>query len=226
MSVTDRRTRIASLIDYSVLKATATQEDVRKACAEARLYRFCNVTVNPCYVSKAANLLRGSGVKVCSVIGFPLGATTTVAKVTEALKAMEDGAEELDVVMNLGLMKSRMFEAVKEDVKSVVLAAKRRDPNALVKVIIEACYLTDEEKKKACQLTVAAGADFVKSSTGFGTGGATPSDISLMRKVVGPSVGVKASGGIKTLADVESLLLAGASRIGTSNGPSIIQEIT
>lgn len=203
---------VAGMIDHTLLKAEATPAEVEKLCAEAREYRFKSVCINPGYVSLAKRLLRGSGVLVCTVVGFPLGATTTATKAAETRDAVADGADEIDMVINIGALKSGEYEKVKHDMEAVVEAAKGR----VVKVILETHFLTDEEKVAACQLAVAAGVDFVKTSTGFGGGGATVADIALMRKVVGPNLGVKASGGVRTTEDAQKMISAGASRIGAS----------
>jgi len=192
---------------------------------EAKRYGFCNVTVNPAYVSVAAKELTGSGVKVGCVVAFPLGASTTEIKVAEALRGLQDGAEELDMVMNVGRMLSGRTDEVLSEEKAVVGAVKKLNPQAIVKVIIEACYLSEGQKREACRLAVEAGADFVKSSTGFGPAGAKVEDIRLMRETVGPRVGVKASGGIRSLKDVLEMLNAGADRVGTSDAPAIMEEI-
>jgi len=214
---------IAKYIDHTLLKPEATKEQIEKLCQEAKEYEFASVCVNPTWVSLASELLKGSSVKVCTVIGFPLGATTTETKVFEAKNAMEHGATELDMVINIGALKSRDDKLVKNDIQSVVEAAKGR---ALVKVIIETSLLTEEEKEKACRLSVEAGADFVKTSTGFSTGGATINDISLMRKVVGPDIGVKASGGVRSSEDAQQMIEAGATRIGASSGVAIVKGLT
>jgi len=214
---------IAKYIDHTLLKPEATKEQIEKLCQEAKEYEFASVCVNPTWVSLASELLKDSSVKVCTVIGFPLGATTTETKVFEAKNAMEHGATELDMVINIGALKSGDEELVKNDIQSVVEAAKGK---ALVKVIIETSLLTDEEKEKASRLSVEAGADFVKTSTGFSTGGATINDISLMRKVVGPDIGVKASGGVRSSEDAQQMIEAGATRIGASSGVAIVKGLT
>lgn len=205
---------IAKKIDHTMLKADAMTETIRKYCAEAKKYGFASVCVNTCHVPLVAEELKGTDVKTCCVVGFPLGAMSTAAKAFEAKNAVAEGAEEVDMVINIGAMKDRNYDFVKEDIAAVVEASKP----AIVKVIIETCLLTDEEKKKACLLSVEAGADFVKTSTGFATGGATPEDIRLMRETVGARAQVKASGGIRTPEEANAMLNAGADRIGAGNG--------
>lgn len=214
---------IARYIDHTHLKPYATKEDIIKLCDEAIQYGFYAVCVNPYRVKLAKDYLSGKGadVKVASVIGFPLGATPTEVKVFEAKKALDDGADELDMVINIGALKDGDYEYVKRDIEEVVKVAHEK--GAKVKVIIETCYLTDEEKVKACELAKEAGADFVKTSTGFGSGGATVEDVRLMRKVVGPEMGVKASGGIRTYDQAVAMIEAGANRIGTSSGVKIVE---
>ncbi len=212
---------MASMMDHTILKATATEDMIRQCCSEARENGFASVCINPCHVGLAASELKGSGVKVCTVIGFPLGANTPAIKAAEARKAVEEGAHEIDMVINIGAMKEGRFSYVEEEIKTVVAASK----GALVKVIIETCYLTDDEKTTACNAAAKAGADFVKTSTGFGTGGATVSDVALMRSAVGEGMGVKASGGIRTLSDAQDMVAAGANRLGVSASLSIIGEI-
>ena len=205
---------IAKKIDHTMLKADAKAETIRKYCAEAKEYNFASVCVNTCHIPLVAKELEGSDVKTCCVVGFPLGAMSTAAKAFEAKHAVSEGADEVDMVINIGAMKDENYDFVKEDIAAVVEASKP----AIVKVIIEACLLTDEEKKKACLLSVEAGADFVKTSTGFSTGGATVEDIKLMRETVGDKAQVKASGGIRTPEDADAMLKAGADRIGAGNG--------
>ena len=225
VSASERLTRIdpaiASLIDHTILKPEATRADVTKICREARQYGFASVCVNPYWVPLVASELAGSPVKVCSVIGFPLGATSTEAKVAESLAALRAGAQELDMVINVGALRSGDHEAVKLDVQGVVKAA--HDAGAIVKVILETALLDDNQKAVACTLCKLAGADFVKTSTGFGPGGATAHDVALMRGVVGPEMGVKASGGIRTLADLQAMTAAGATRIGASASVKIVE---
>ena len=214
---------IARLIDHTILKAFATQADVARICDEALRYTFASVCVNPVHVAFVAEKLAGSPVKVCSVIGFPLGATTTAAKVAETQQALADGAHEIDMVIDIGALKDGRHATVQQDIAAVATAAHAEQ--AHLKVIIETCYLTDEEKATACRLAQAAGADFVKTSTGFGSGGATEADVSLMRGVVGQALGVKASGGVRSLADALAMVRAGANRIGASSGVAIMQEV-
>ncbi len=212
---------LASMIDHTALKPDTTVDQIRKLCAEAKQYRFASVCVNPSWVPEAAALLKGSGVKVCTVIGFPLGATTSAAKAAETADAIKNGADEVDMVINVGSLKSGRADAVQSDIAAVVKAAKGR---ALVKVIIETCLLTDDEKVAACRAAQAAGADFVKTSTGFSTGGATVADVALMRKTVGPKMGVKAAGGIRNRAAAEEMVKAGANRLGTSASVAIVTD--
>ncbi|CEN79778.1 deoxyribose-phosphate aldolase [Paraclostridium sordellii] len=204
---------IANMIDHTILKAVATKEDVKKLCNEAKEYNFFSVCINPANIEFAKKELEGSSVKVCTVIGFPLGANTSEVKAFETKDAIKKGADEVDMVINIGALKDKDYDYVLNDIKAVVDAANKE---ALVKVIIETCYLTDDEKKIACELSVKAGADFVKTSTGFGTGGSTPEDIKLMREVVGPNIGVKASGGVRNQEDAKAVIKAGCSRIGAS----------
>ncbi|NJE05463.1 deoxyribose-phosphate aldolase [Thermococcus sp. M36] len=212
---------VAKYIDHTNLKPYATREDIIRLCEEAKKYGFYAVCVNPYRVRLAKEVLGDSGVKVATVIGFPLGATPTEVKVFEAKKALEDGADELDMVINIGALKDGDYEYVKNDIAEVVKVAHER--GAKVKVIIETCYLTEEEKVKACELAKEAGADFVKTSTGFGTGGATVEDVKLMRRTVGPEMGVKASGGVRTYEQALAMIEAGATRIGTSSGVKIVE---
>lgn len=216
-------TNIASKIDHTLLKPEATKEQVEKLCAEAKEYTFASVCVNPTWVKLCAGLLADTPVKVCTVIGFPLGASTPKTKAFETTDAIENGASEIDMVLNVGALKSKDIDLVKRDIEAVVHAAKGK---AIVKVILETCLLTKEEIKLASQLSKEAGANFVKTSTGFSTGGATIEDVSLMREVVGPNLGVKASGGVRSLEDVESMIHAGATRIGASSGVQIMQGLT
>jgi deoxyribose-phosphate aldolase len=214
---------IAKMIDHTLLKPETTKEQIVKLCEEAKQYNFASVCVNPTWVATAAELLKGSDVKVCTVIGFPLGANTPEVKAFETKNAIENGATEVDMVINIGALKSGDDELVEKDIRAVVEAAKGK---ALVKVIIETCLLTEEEKVRACELAVKAGADFVKTSTGFSTGGATVEDIALMRKTVGPEIGVKASGGVRDAQTAQAMIEAGATRIGTSSGVAIVQGKT
>ncbi|MEC5268223.1 deoxyribose-phosphate aldolase [Heyndrickxia coagulans] len=211
---------LAAYIDHTLLKPEATEKDILKLTAEAAQYHFASVCINPYWVKLAARELAGTGVKVCTVIGFPLGATTAETKAFETKKAIGDGADEIDMVINIGALKSGDIEAVEADIRAVVEAAQGK----LVKVIIETCLLTNEEKELACRLAVKAGAHFVKTSTGFSTGGATIEDVKLMRQTVGDKAGVKASGGIHTKAEAEAMIEAGATRIGASSGVKIVSE--
>ncbi|MDB8802021.1 MULTISPECIES: deoxyribose-phosphate aldolase [Romboutsia] len=211
--------KIAKMIDHTVLKAVTTKEEVIKVCDEAKEYGFFSVCINPTNIELAKKELEGSDVKVCTVIGFPLGANTKEVKAFETRDAIAKGADEVDMVINIGALKDKNYDLVYEDIKAVVDAANKE---ALVKVIIETCYLTDEEKVKACELAVKAGTDYVKTSTGFGTGGSTPADIKLMRETVGENIGVKASGGVRTAEDAKAVIEAGASRIGASASIAIV----
>lgn len=212
----------ASLIDHTLLKPEATDEDIKRLCGEAAKYHFASVCVNPTWVRVAACALQGSGVPVCTVIGFPLGATLPDVKAYEARRAIQDGAREVDMVINIGALKSGDDCLVEHDIHTVVEAA--HEYSITTKVIIETALLTDDEKVRACQAAKRAGADFVKTSTGFSKGGATVSDILLMRQTVGPDLGVKASGGVKNLEDARAMVEAGATRIGASVGVKIAQE--
>lgn len=211
---------IAKYIDHTLLKANATEAQIRRLCEEASEYHFASVCVNTCYVPLAAELLKGSGVKTCCVVGFPLGAMSTAAKAFEAADAVKNGAEEVDMVINIGAVKFGDWDYVAKDIEEVVKASHDK---ALVKVIIETCLLTDDEKVLACRTAKDAGADFVKTSTGFSIGGATVEDIRLMRETVGAEMGVKASGGIKTYEDAIAMIEAGATRIGASSGIAIVE---
>lgn len=210
---------MAKYIDHTILKPEASENDVRKVCDEAKKYHFASVCVNPSYIKFVAQSLAGSGVTPCCVVGFPLGATTVEAKSNETMDAVNNGAKEVDMVINVGAIKSGDWKLVKRDIEGVVGAARGR---AIVKVIIEACLLTDEEKVKACAISKLAGAHFVKTSTGFSKGGATVEDVRLMRQTVGPDIGVKASGGVKTYQDAVNMINAGANRLGTSSGVDIV----
>ena len=214
--------RVSHMIDHTLLKPDATQDQVAQLCYEAKKHSFASVCVNPSYVKLCADLLKDSDVLVCTVIGFPLGATSTETKVFEAQKAIRDGATEVDMVINVGALKSRDYERVERDIAAVARAVHAG--GAILKVIIEAALLTDEEKVAACQLAKVARADFVKTSTGFGPGGATAEDVALMRRVVGQGMGVKASGGIRSYEDAKKMIAAGASRIGASASVKIAQE--
>jgi deoxyribose-phosphate aldolase len=213
---------IASLIDHTLLKPDATRREIAELCREAAQFRFATVCVNPTWVALADALLRTSGVAVCAVVGFPLGASTTDTKAYETRRAIFDGAREIDMVINVGALKSGDLRLVERDIAGVVTAC--HECGALCKVIIEAALLEDEEKITACQLAKAAGADFVKTSTGFGPGGATTADVALMRRVVGAEMGIKAAGGVRDLAGVKAMIAAGATRVGASAGVRIVQE--
>lgn len=212
--------QLAKMIDHTLLRADATQSEINQLTEEAKQYQFASVCVNPGWVSYAAEQLQGSGVDICTVIGFPLGASTSETKAFETTDAIAKGATEVDMVINISALKDGKDDYVEQDIRAVVEAAAGK---ALVKVIIETCLLTDEEKVRACQAAVRAGADFVKTSTGFSTGGATPEDIALMRRTVGPDMGVKASGGVRSLEDMQKMIEAGATRIGASSGVKIMQ---
>jgi deoxyribose-phosphate aldolase len=212
---------IASLIDHTLLRPEATRADILQLCREARDYNFASVCVNPYWVPVAAAELAASPVLICTVVGFPLGATSTAAKVGETEAALAAGAQEIDMVQNIGALRGGDHSAVQQDIEGVVKAAHRH--GAIVKVILETALLDDDQKTAACLLAKAGGADFVKTSTGFGPSGATVHDVALMRRVVGPSMGVKASGGIRTLDDLEKMVAAGATRIGSSSGVKIVE---
>ncbi|WP_283265797.1 deoxyribose-phosphate aldolase [Streptococcus dysgalactiae] len=211
--------KINKYIDHTLLKADSVQSQFDQLIDEAKTYDFASVCVNPCWVAYAAEALKDSDVKVCTVVGFPLGATTSATKAFETKNAIANGADEIDMVINIGLLKQGDDQAVEDDIRAVVEASGDK----LVKVIIEACLLTDEEKVRACQLAVKAGVDFVKTSTGFSTGGATISDVKLMRQTVGSDIGVKAAGGARSLEDAMAFIEAGATRIGTSAGVTIMK---
>jgi len=213
---------VASAIDHTLLKPDATADDIDTLCREAREWKFATVCVNPTWVALAARRLQGSGVGVCSVVGFPLGATTPDVKQYEARRAIFDGATEIDMVLNVGALKSGDVRLVSEDIRAVVAACIERQ--VTTKVILETALLSDEEKATACTLAKAAGADFVKTSTGFGPGGATATDVALMRRVVGAEMGVKASGGVRDLQQMQAMVAAGATRIGASAGVRIVKE--
>lgn len=212
---------VAGIIDHTNLKPEASEEQIIKLCAEAKEYEFASVCVNPGYVSLAAEQLKGSAVNVCTVIGFPLGANTSSVKAFETRDAIANGATEVDMVVNIGMIKSGKWDYVKDDIRAVVEAAN----GTLVKVIIETCLLTDEEKVKVCELAKEAGADFVKTSTGFSKWGAKPEDVALMRKTVGPEMGVKASGGIHTAEEAIACINAGATRLGVSAGIAVVNGL-
>ncbi len=213
---------VAGLIDHTLLKADASRGEIEKLCREAAEFRFATVCVNPAWVALAATLLRGSGVGVCSVVGFPLGATTADVKQYETRRAIYDGASEIDMVINVGALKSGDLRTVEKDIEAVVDPC--RQCRVVSKVIIEAALLTDDEKIAASTLSKAAGADFVKTSTGFGPGGATAADVALMRRVVGAEMGVKAAGGVRDLEGLKAMVAAGATRVGASAGVRIVQE--
>jgi len=217
------KNELSKFIDHTVLKAETSEKAVEKVCKEALEYKFASVCINPCNVKLASKLLEGSEVKVCTVIGFPLGANTSKVKAFETEDAIANGAHEVDMVINIGKLKDKDYDYVREDIKAVVNVAKGK---ALTKVIIETCLLTDEEKVKACELAKEAGADFVKTSTGFSTGGATPADIKLVRETVGPDMGVKASGGVRNIDDAEAVIKNGATRIGASSSIDIVEGRT
>lgn len=211
---------INKLIDHTALKPNTNKESILKLIAEAKTYDFASVCVNPCWVALAHQELKNTDVKVCTVIGFPLGANTTEVKVFETKAAIEKGAQEIDMVINIAMLKDKEYDYVENEIHQIVEAAKDK---AIVKVIIETCLLTDEEKIKACELSQKAGADFVKTSTGFSTGGATVHDIALMRKTVGAEMGVKASGGVHTHEEALAMVEAGATRIGASAGVKLLK---
>lgn len=215
---------MAQFIDHTLLKPEATRDDIRKLCAEAAQYQFASVCVNPVWVKDAAQFLCGSGVEVCTVVGFPLGATSTDVKVYEARRCIFDGATEVDMVMQIGRLKSGDYDQVEEDIYQLSEACHQE--GVLLKVIIETALLTDEEKVKASLLCRCAGADYVKTSTGFSKGGATVKDVALMRRVVGPEMGVKAAGGVRDFEGAQQMLAAGATRIGASVGVKIVQNQT
>jgi deoxyribose-phosphate aldolase len=209
---------LAKLIDHTLLKPDAGEAELRRWAEEARAHGFCSVCVNPVNVAFVARLLQGSGVATCSVVGFPLGASASTVKAAETAQAVRDGAGEIDMVINIGALRDGRLDVVREDIAAVRAAC----PGKVLKVIIETCLLTDEQKRIACRLSVEAGADFVKTSTGFSTGGATEADIALMRAEVGPKIGVKASGGVRNLAQAQAMIAAGASRIGASSGVALV----
>ncbi|MBQ4570219.1 MAG: deoxyribose-phosphate aldolase [Bacilli bacterium] len=212
--------KVNKLIDHTVLKAFATEQEILKLCAEAKEYDFKSVCVNPVNVALAKKALEGSDVLVCTVVGFPLGANTKEIKALETLDAIKNGADEIDMVINIGKAKEHDFEYIEDEIKCVVTASAGKT----TKVIIETCYLSDEEKVECCKAAKAAGATFVKTSTGFGTGGATASDIKLMRETVGAEMGVKASGGVRSFDDVKLMVENGATRIGASSGIQIMKD--
>lgn len=211
---------ISKMIDHTILKPEATKSEIEQLCKEAMEYEFAAVCINPYHVSYCKEILKESNVKVATVIGFPLGANTKELKAFEALDAINNGADEIDMVINIGALKDKDYDLVKNDIKLVVDIAKEK---AIVKVIIETALLTDDEKTKACELSMEAGADFVKTSTGFSTGGATIEDVKLMKSVVGDKLEVKASGGVRDLDTAEKMIQAGASRLGTSSGIKLVK---
>lgn len=213
--------QLERLIDHTLLKPESTEGDIQTLCLEAKEHNFKSVCINPDWVGYASDLLQGTDVEVCTVIGFPLGANKTVTKVFEAQEAVKNGATEVDMVINIGRLKSEDFAYVYDDIAEVVKAVKGQ---AIVKVIIETCLLERNEKIRACEIAKRAGADFVKTSTGFSTGGATVEDVKLMRSTVGPELGVKASGGVRTPQDAQDMIEAGATRIGTSNGVKLVNN--
>lgn len=216
------REELLKYIDQTLLRPQATIEEMNVFLEEAKIYKFYAVCINPWFAKLAVETMKGSGVKVGVAIGFPFGATTTNTKVYEADEALENGVDELDMVINIGALKSKDYEYVENEIKKIVNLAGRK----VVKVILETCYLTDEEKVTACKIAMSSGATFVKTSTGFGPGGATVEDVRLMRQVVGDKLGVKASGGIRTLEDALKMISAGANRIGTSSGKAIIDALS
>ncbi len=209
----------AAIIDHTLLKPEATSAQIKQLCAEAKQFQFASVCIQPHFVAFAASELNNTSVKVCTVIGFPLGSNHTLVKVAETKQAIADGAHEIDMVINISWLKDHQDKQIIEEIRLIKQACGTK----ILKVILETCLLTEEEKIRACVLSQEAGADFVKTSTGFSTGGATIADITLMRKTVGPTLGVKASGGVKTLEDMKALVQAGATRIGTSSGVKLIQ---
>jgi deoxyribose-phosphate aldolase len=213
---------VAAMIDHTLLKPDATRANIEELCREAAQFKFATVCVNPSWVAAASRLLAGSGVGVCSVVGFPLGATTPDVKGFETQRAIFDGAREIDMVINIGALKSGELRVVERDIEAVTTPC--RSCGALSKVIIEAALLTDDEKITACTIAKAAGADYVKTSTGFASGGATPADVALMRRVVGAEMGVKAAGGVRDLEGMKAMIAAGASRVGASAGVKIVQQ--
>jgi deoxyribose-phosphate aldolase len=212
---------IARLIDHTILKPEAVRADVRQVAEESLRFQFASACINPCWVPMVAQMLRGSSVRVCTVVGFPLGATSTAAKVAETLTALREGAEEIDMVINIGALRGGEEDVVRQDIAAIT--APVHDHSGIVKVIIETALLTDDQKVLACSLAQEAGADFVKTSTGFAKSGATVADIELMRRAVGPNMGIKASGGVRTLEDLKAMVAAGATRVGASSSVKIIE---
>ena len=219
------RPQLARMIDHSILNPSATYDEVKKGCREALQYGFAAVVVNPYHVPIVARELKNSSVRVCSVISFPFGLSKTITKVHETRTALDEGAQEIDMVMNFSALKSGDPQFVRSDIKSVAQEARQSSAKIPVKVILENCYLTDDEKRQACRLVVQAGADYVKTSTGFGKSGATIEDVRLMREVVGPEFGVKAAGGIRTIQQALQMIEAGANRIGASASVSIVESL-
>ncbi len=213
---------IPSMIDHTLLKPDASKDMILKLCQEAMDYNLGQICVNPYHISYCKELLKDSDVKIATVVGFPLGANTKEVKAFESKEAVKNGAHEIDMVINIGALKDKDYDIVRDDIKEVVNASH---PNAIVKVIIETCLLTDEEKKIACKLSMEAGADFVKTSTGFSTGGATVEDVKLMKSVVGDMLEIKASGGVRDLESAKAMIQAGATRLGTSSGVKIVEEL-
>ena len=220
-----KRDQMAEIIDHTLLKATASEKDILLLCEEAGMYGFGYVCVNPCWIKKAAAELSGTKTRICTVIGFPLGATTTLTKLGEATEAMHNGCSGVDLVINLGALKSGYYRQVEEEIKAIADAVSAYHKDGHVKVIIETCYLSNQEKKDACLIARNAGACFVKTSTGFGSAGATVEDVTLIKSVIGQEMGIKAAGGIKTLAQAVAFVEAGATRLGTSSGIAIIKEM-
>lgn len=216
--------KLAQMIDHTRLNPESTEKDIESLCQEAINYRVWALCVNPIFVPLAKSFLSHSSIKICSVIGFPFGATTWEVKVLEAERAIRDGADELDVVANIGALRSGNFSLVEEELRQIVATAKRVKKDAIVKLIIECCFLDDSQKIDSCKVAMSAGADFVKTSTGFGPHGATIHDVKLLRKTVGPDFGVKAAGGIRAREDAMAMIEAGASRIGTSSAVKILRE--
>ena len=211
--------KLNKYIDHTILKADAKKEDIKRICEEAKKYNFASVCVNPANVKYVSDLLKGSEVKTCAVVGFPLGANTRETKVFEAKDCIENGADEIDMVINIGALKNGEFDRIYKEIKSIREACKEK----ILKVIIETCYISDEEKKKACELSLKAKADFVKTSTGFGTGGATFEDVKLMKKVIGDKAQIKASGGIRDYETAMKYIELGATRLGVSSGIAIVE---
>ena len=216
--------KITKMIDHTILKADASEEEVKVLCEEAKEYQFATVCINPYYIPQAVSILEGTDVGITTVVGFPLGNMTATAKAYETKEAVDLGATEVDMVINVGAMKDKKYDYIRTEIEGVVRAAKTANKDTVVKVILETCLLTKDEIAKACELAVEAGTDFVKTSTGFSTGGATVEDIALMRKTVGPDIGVKASGGVRTYQDAKAVIDAGATRIGASASIAIAKE--